>query len=130
MTELYQPKSFEHLLGLKGFSDQLLKSHFTLYQGYVNNTNRLAETLMGLLKEGRTGTPEYAELKRRFGWEFNGMRLHEYYFGNMSQGDMELENSSELYRRIVEDFGSYEKLGEGLQRDRHDAWNRMGCALP
>ncbi|MBI5880690.1 class I tRNA ligase family protein, partial [archaeon] len=26
-----------------------------------------------LLKEGKTGTPEYAELKRRFGWEFNGM---------------------------------------------------------
>lgn len=126
---MYQPKSFEHLLGLKGFSDQLLKSHFTLYQGYVNNTNRLAETLMGLLKEGGTGTPEYAELKRRFGWEFNGMRLHEYYFGNMSQEDMELENSSELYRRIVEDFGSYENWEKDL-RDRHDAWNRMGCALP
>ncbi|MGQ9596733.1 MAG: superoxide dismutase [Thermoproteota archaeon] len=119
--ELYQPKSFEHLLGLKGFSDQLLKSHFTLYQGYVNNTNRLTETLMGLLKEGRTGTPEYAELKRRFGWEFNGMRLHEYYFGNMSQEGMELEKSSELYRRIVEDFGSYENWekdfkGTGMMR--------------
>jgi Fe-Mn family superoxide dismutase len=105
---MYQPKSFEHLLGLKGFSDQLLKNHFTLYQGYVNNTNRLAEALATLLKEGKSGTPEYAELKRRFGWEFNGMRLHEYYFGNMSKEGAGLNSSSELYRKIVDDFGSYE----------------------
>ena len=36
-----------------------------------------------MLKEGKTGIPEYAELKRRLGWEFNGMRLHEYYFENL-----------------------------------------------
>jgi Fe-Mn family superoxide dismutase len=105
---MYQPKGFEHLLGLKGFSDQLLKNHFTLYQGYVNNTNRIAEALAGLLKQGKTGTPEYAELKRRFGWEFNGMRLHEYYFGNMTREGAGLSSSSKLYRKIVEDFGSYE----------------------
>lgn len=105
---MYQPRSFEHLLGLKGFSDQLLKNHFTLYQGYVNNTNRLAESLSLLLKEGKTGTPEYAELKRRFGWEFNGMRLHEYYFGNMAKNGVELDKDSHLYRSISEDFGSYE----------------------
>lgn len=105
---MYQPKSFEHLLGLKGFSDQLLKNHFTLYQGYVNNTNRIAEALAGLLKQGKTGTPEYAELKRRFGWEFNGMRLHEHYFGNMTRESAGLSSSSEIYRKIVEDFGSYE----------------------
>ncbi|MEM3030037.1 MAG: Fe-Mn family superoxide dismutase [Thermoproteota archaeon] len=106
---MYQPKSFEHLLGLKGFSDQLLKNHFTLYQGYVNNTNKLAETLSTLLKEGKTGTPEYGELKRRFGWEWNGMRLHEHYFGNMTKESMELDRGSELYRKISEDFGSYEE---------------------
>jgi Fe-Mn family superoxide dismutase len=105
---MYQPKNFEHLLGLKGFSDQLLRNHFTLYQGYVNNTNRLLEALNSLLKEGKTGTPEYAELKRRLGWEWNGMRLHEYYFGNMSKEGFELEKDSEFYRKIVEDFGSYE----------------------
>lgn len=105
---MYQPKSFEHLLGLKGFSDQLLKNHFTLYQGYVNNTNKLIENLNNLLKEGKAGTPEYAELKRRLGWEWNGMRLHEYYFGNMTNDSVELDKDSELYKKIVEDFGSYE----------------------
>ncbi|MEM2287081.1 MAG: Fe-Mn family superoxide dismutase [Thermoproteota archaeon] len=105
---MYQPRNFEHLLGLKGFSDQLLKNHFTLYQGYVNNTNRLIEGLNALLKEGKTGTPEYAELKRRLGWEWNGMRLHEYYFGNMTKDSVELDKDSKLYKKIVEDFGSYE----------------------
>ena len=34
--------------------------------------------------QGRQGsTPEFAELKRRLGWEFNGMRLHELYFENL-----------------------------------------------
>ncbi|MEM2087972.1 MAG: Fe-Mn family superoxide dismutase [Thermoproteota archaeon] len=105
---MYQPKSFEHLLGLKGFSDQLLKNHFTLYQGYVNNTNKLIDALSTLLKEGKTGSPEYAELKRRLGWEWNGMRLHEYYFGNMTKNSIELDKDSKLYKKIVEDFGSYE----------------------
>ena len=68
---------------MEGFSDTLLQNHFKLYQGYVKNANALVEKLNAMLKEGKTDTPEYAELKRRFGWEFNGMRLHEYYFGNL-----------------------------------------------
>ncbi|MEM1586171.1 MAG: Fe-Mn family superoxide dismutase [Candidatus Bathyarchaeia archaeon] len=104
----YKPLNFEHLLGTKGFSDQLLKNHFALYQGYVTNTNKLADLLNTFLKEGKTGTPEYAELKRRWGWEFNGMRLHEYYFGNMTKGGSELDKNSKLYKKILEDFGTYE----------------------
>ena len=46
----YEAKNFEHLLGTKGLSDQLLKNHFTLYQGYVTNTNKLADTLDAMLK--------------------------------------------------------------------------------
>jgi Fe-Mn family superoxide dismutase len=68
---MYQPKNFQHLLGIAGMSDQLLTNHFALYEGYVKNVNALLE----LLKAKEAGTPEYAELKRRFGWEWNGMRL-------------------------------------------------------
>jgi len=50
---------------MEGFSETLLKNHFTLYQGYVTNTNKLLETLSQMLKEGKVGTPEFAELKRR-----------------------------------------------------------------
>ncbi len=104
----YEPKNFENLLGTKGFSDQLLKNHFTLYQGYVTNTNKLSDALSALTKEGKSQTPEYAELRRRFGWEFNGMRLHEHYFGNMIKGGKAIDSNTNLYKKIVKEFGSYE----------------------
>ena len=107
---VYEIKNFENLLGMKGFSDTLLKNHFTLYQGYVNNTNKLIDSLNAMLKEGRTSTPEYAELKRRFGWEFNGMRLHEYYFKNLTKNFKSIENKSKLFKKLAEDFGSYENF--------------------
>jgi len=105
---MFEPKNFDNLIGTKGFSDQLLQNHFALYQGYVANTNKLADALNVMLKEGKTGTPEFAELKRRFGWEFNGMRLHEFYFENMSKVGMEIDKNSELFKKIVEEFGTYE----------------------
>ena len=35
----YVAKDFGKLVGIDGFSETLLKNHFTLYQGYVTNTN-------------------------------------------------------------------------------------------
>jgi len=101
----YTAKDFSRLLGMEGFSDTLLKNHFTLYQGYVTNTNKLVEILNQMLKEGKVGSPEFAELKRRFGWEFNGMRLHEYYFENLG-GKGALEKAGKLFKIISEEFGS------------------------
>lgn len=104
----YEARNFENLLGTKGLSDQLLKNHFTLYQGYVANTNKVADALAQLAKDGKTGMPEYAELKRRFGWEWNGMRLHELYFGNIAKGGKDIDRGSKLAKKLAEDFGSYE----------------------
>ena len=103
----YTAKDYGNLIGMDGFSETLLKNHFTLYQGYVTNTNKLADLLASMLSEGKVGTPEYAELKRRFGFEFNGMRLHEYYFDNLG-GSGVLDKSGKLGRKLAEDFGSYE----------------------
>ena len=103
----YNAKDYNRLIGMEGFSETLLKNHFTLYQGYVTNTNKLTDALTQFLKEGKTGTPEYAELKRRLGWEFNGMRLHEYYFENLG-GKGGISKSGKLYQKLVESFGSYE----------------------
>ncbi len=105
---MYQAKDFSSLLGLPGFSDALLNNHFTLYQGYVKNTNTLSEKLAELLKNDQGATPEFAELKRRFGWEFNGMRLHEYYFGNMSKEGGKVELAPNLKDQIESQFGSWE----------------------
>ena len=105
---VYEVKNFDHLLGLTGFSDTLLKNHFTLYQGYVTNTNKLADLISAMVKEEKVSTPEFAELKRRFGWEFNGMRLHELYFSNVAKNGKALSAGSALMKKIVADFGSYE----------------------
>lgn len=110
----YEPKNFDHLLGLQGFSDQLLKNHFTLYQGYVTNTNKLADALAAMIKDGKQSTPDFAELKRRFGWEFNGMRLHELYFGNIAKGGKALADGA-LKKQIIKDFGSSENWEKDMK---------------
>ncbi len=103
----YTAKDYGRLIGMEGFSETLLKNHFTLYQGYVTNTNKLMDLLAAMLKEGKVGSPEYSELKRRMGFEFNGMRLHEYYFDNLG-GKGVLDKSGKLGKKLAEDFGSYE----------------------
>ncbi len=103
----YEAKDYSNLLGMKGFSETLLKNHFTLYQGYVNNTNKLLDTLNAMLKEEKTGLPEFAEIKRRLGWEWNGMRLHELYFENLG-GDGIFPQDSKIAKLINENFGSFD----------------------
>ena len=110
----YTAKDYGKLIGLEGFSETLLKNHFTLYQGYVTNTNKVLDTLKQMLAEGKTAAPEYAELKRRLGWEFNGMRLHEYYFENLG-GTRPLDKSGPLAKKVAADFGSYEAWGKDFK---------------
>ncbi len=103
----YQVLDFSKLLGMQGFSDTLLKNHFTLYQGYVNNTNKVMESLENMVKAGKQGEPEFAELKRRLGWEWNGMRLHELYFQNLG-GDGDPSKAPSLMKAIEAQKGSVE----------------------
>ena len=105
----YEPKKYDLLLGMTGFSDQLLKNHFTLYEGYVANTNKVLALIKEMTETGKASTPEYAELKRRFGWEYNGMRLHELYFGNMVKGGKKMNEGEALAKKIIADFGSIEQ---------------------
>lgn len=117
----YQAKNFEHLIGhVKGLDDSLLKMHFKLYEGYVNNTNLILEKLNLLLATGQNKTPEFGALKRLLGWEFDGMLLHEYYFENLG-GNTPLDSKDPLYLKIQEDFGSYDQwkldfVSTGLMR--------------
>ncbi len=101
----YPANDYRHLIGMDGFSETLLKNHFSLYQGYVTNTNKLRDLLSTKSKDATQ--PEYAELKRRFGFEFNGMRLHEYYFENLG-GKAPLDKSGTFTRKVADAYGSYE----------------------
>ncbi len=103
----FEAKNFDHLLGIKGLSDQLMKNHFTLYQGYVTNTNKLADAISAMVKAGNVTAPEFAELKRRFGWEFNGMRLHELFFRCLTKDAKPLGEGA-LKKALTREFGSVE----------------------
>jgi len=112
---MYTAKKYEHLLGTEGFSDALLKNHFTLYEGYVKNTNTASEKLAALAKDDKRNIQEYMEIKRRFGWEWNGMRLHELYFGNMKKGGTALDASSALAVAIKTQWGSFDEWAKGFK---------------
>ena len=73
-------QDFSSRAGLPGFSDDMMRLHLDLYQGYVDATN----SLMDLLGNGRVPKEAARELQRRLGWEYNGVRLHEVYFGALS----------------------------------------------
>jgi superoxide dismutase, Fe-Mn family len=107
MTMAYEAMNFDYLLGMSGFSDQLLKNHFSLYQGYVNNTNKLLDIFARLESENRADSPEYAETKRRFGWEFDGMRLHEYYFRNLG-GMGDSSRANDLKQLLTAQYSGYD----------------------
>jgi superoxide dismutase, Fe-Mn family len=106
----YTPKQF-NLSGLKGISDKTLEMHFKLYEGYVKETNRLSQRIEDFLKDGKVDQeemPAYSELTRRLGFEYNGMVLHEYYFGNMTRGGFGDPASRSPFVHAAElSFGSY-----------------------
>jgi len=104
---MYKAKDFSHLLGASGLSDELLKNHFKLYEGYVKNTNDLLEKLEGMSPETKPSV-DYSEIRRRLGFEFCGMRLHEYYFGNLTKDGKSLDPNSALSQKINENFGDFE----------------------
>ncbi|MGB8510393.1 MAG: Fe-Mn family superoxide dismutase [Pyrinomonadaceae bacterium] len=107
----YTPKDF-NLSGLNGISDQTLEMHFKLYQGYVKETNNLSERIAKFLEDGKVDQeemPAYSELTRRLGFEYNGMVLHEYYFGNMKQGgNGDPARDSNFFKAAEQSFGNYD----------------------
>ena len=110
-TKIYKAKSF-NLSGLKGISDKTLEMHFKLYEGYVTNTNTLTARIAAILSDGKADQeemPAYSELTRRLGFEYNGMVLHEYYFGNMkSNGGDDPQRGSEFRSAVEKTFPSYD----------------------
>ena len=111
LTDVYKPRQF-NLGNLKGISDETLEMHFKLYEGYVNGVNELNEKIADVLKDGKVDkeeVPAYSELTRRLGFEYNGMVLHEYYFGNLQkQGPGAPASDSEFRKAAQTSFGRYD----------------------
>ena len=109
VQESYTPKKWD-LAGLQGISDQTLQVHFGLYEGYVKNTNLLNEQISEQVNAGKAAgaNPQFAEITRRLGFEYNGMVLHEYYFDNMTKNAAAPPASGKLNDAIAASFGDFE----------------------
>lgn len=106
----YTPQTF-NLGTLEGLSEKQIKAHIGLYEGYVKHINVLREQI----KELETTDKEkfaYAimETRRRLGFEFNGMRMHEYYFTQLEGVPTALDASSKLGQAVTEKYGSVENF--------------------
>ena len=104
----YVPRDFSSLLDMPGWNQDLLLMHFTLYQGYVKNTNLILDEMAQLQKKGGLKSFDYGAIKRRFGWEFDGMRLHELYFENLTKDSDKGQMDPSLIEQMKQDFGSIE----------------------
>jgi superoxide dismutase, Fe-Mn family len=108
--KVYKPKSY-NLSGLTGISDKTLEMHFKLYEGYVTNTNTLTSRIAAILEDGKVDQeemPAYSELTRRMGFEYNGMVLHEYYFGNMKARGGDEAPRGDFRTAVERSFPSYD----------------------
>src|SRR5215470_14393898 len=104
----YKPRKF-NLSGLNGISDETLEAHFSLYEGYVKNTNLLNDQIMEMIQKGDIDKdPVYAELTRHLGFEYGGMVLHEYYFENLAAKGKGAP-SDQLKEAFKNSFGAFEK---------------------
>lgn len=92
---------------LIGISQAQIDDHWNLYAGYVKQVNALNAELAQLRTDKRIDSLVFADRRRRYGFEYNGMVLHEYYFGNLKSGQASLENG-DLKQALVSSFSSFE----------------------
>ena len=103
---MYTEQSFT-ISELKGISATTIEEHKKLYAGYVKHTNLILEKINELSKDPETNTYVLGELQRRFGFEFNGMRNHEYYFENL-ENKAQAITEGKLKQAIEKEWGSFD----------------------
>jgi superoxide dismutase, Fe-Mn family len=110
MQKKFEERKF-NIPELKGISAKNIEEHLKLYAGYVKHANLILEKLPeyeGYIKEDPGASYTITLLQRRFSFEFDGMRNHEYYFSHFEGGPQELSPESELRKAIEEEFGSFD----------------------
>ena len=105
MTQ-FTAKQF-NIRSLQGISQKTIEEHIKLYEGYVKHANLILEKIE-TLKDDPISNYELSEARRRFGFEFDGMRNHELYFGALEGEAKALSSDSTLGVKIIEDFGSFD----------------------
>lgn len=104
----FEEKKF-NLPKLKGFSEKSIEEHLKLYTGYVKHTNLVLDHIEELSVNSEKFAYELGELQRRFAFEFDGMRNHEYYFESLQNGSVPLIPNGLLYKEMESTWGSFDK---------------------
>jgi Fe-Mn family superoxide dismutase len=100
----YKPINYDYLLGkVKGIDDNLMKIHFKLYEGLVGATNG---ALKYINSKNTKNMVEYSAIQKELSLFYNGMRLHELYWGVMCGENMDKMDSN-LEKDINANFGSF-----------------------
>jgi Fe-Mn family superoxide dismutase len=109
---MYTEQTF-NIPEIEGISKKTIEEHLKLYAGYVKHVNIISDTIKEMNKYTSPDMPmpagtTYAinEMRRRFAFEFNGMRNHEYYFEQLEGGSNMGNSESLLSTQIKKDFGS------------------------
>lgn len=119
METAYAPRPELRPRDLDGISQDQIDQHWQLYEGYVKNVNLLNEQAAGLTRKRQFGV-EFQELKRRLGFEYDGMILHEHYFGILRAGQETPGPRLELTKQLKRSFGGFEAW-----RDQFEAMGKM-----
>ena len=97
---------------LDGISKRTIEEHLKLYAGYVKHVNVIYEKIEEYVKDSEKHAYALGELQRRFGFEFDGMRNHEYYFRSLEGGPAALSEDSLLKKQIAQEWGSFDDMWE------------------
>jgi superoxide dismutase, Fe-Mn family len=103
----FEEKKF-NIPELKGISVRTNEEHLKLYSGYVKHANLILEKIDEMAKDAEKNAYALGELQRRFGFEFDGMRNHEYYFKHFEGGAKALEKDSRVIKAIESEWGSFD----------------------
>lgn len=101
----YEPKTFD-IPELDGISAKTIEEHLGLYKGYVKHVNLIHEKIDELKQDSEKNAYALAEVQRRLGFEFGGMKNHEAYFAQFEGGAKELSVESELAKSLAYLWGS------------------------
>ena len=105
----FTPKIF-NIPELKGISAKNIEEHLKLYAGYVKNSNFVREKIAEYMADYEKNAYVIAELHRRFSFEFNGMRNHEFYFKSLEGGAKSLPDNSLLKEAIKKDISGFDEF--------------------
>jgi Fe-Mn family superoxide dismutase len=101
----YQEKTF-NLPTMDGLSKDAVDQHLGLYAGYVKNFNAITAAIKDLMQDSEKNQHAISELVRRQSFEFDGMRLHEYYFQQLEGGPTPLSTDGKLAAAVKEKWGT------------------------